>query len=322
MAYNIYDVIEIGKDEMRGVLGAKLLELGKKNKDVMILDADLMGASGIEKLVKDLPDQVINCGIQEANMMGVAAGLSLMGKIPFAHTFAPFATRRAFDQNFLSIGYAKQNVKILATDPGVYAELNGGTHMPFEDMGIMRNIPDATIIEPTDTEVLAGIFDEVASTYGLTYLRLVRRNAAQVYKPGNTFKIGKANLIREGKDVAIIAMGICVSEALKAANILKGQNISASILDMFTLKPIDRKAIVEQAKIAGCVVTAENHNVVNGLGSAVAEVLSEDCPTPLVRVGIQDEFGQVGKKEKLMDYYGMDANAIVEAAKKAIAKKA
>lgn len=309
------------KVEMRKVFCDTMIEVAKKNEKVVLLDADLMAAMGTKPFQAEFPDRTIDCGIQEANMIGVAAGLSATGFIPFAHTFGPFATRRACDQIFMSCAYAKQNVKIIGSDPGVTAALNGGTHMPFEDLGIMRGIPGMTVIEPADSTVIADMVRKVADIYGMHYIRLVRKNAPKVYEEGSTFDIGKAVQIRDGKDVTIIACGICVAEAIKAAAILEQEGITARVLDMFTIKPIDKEAVIAAAKDTGAIVTAENHSINNGLGSAVAEVLCENIPTPIVRIGSQDEFGEVGPVDYLKERFGMTAENIVAAAKKVIAKK-
>lgn len=307
--------------EMRKAYCETLMELAEKNEDIVALDADLMSAMGMTPFAKKYPERTVNCGVQEANMYGVAAGLSVMGKIPFAHTFATFCTRRACDQIFMSCAYARLNVKVIGSDPGITAALNGGTHMPFEDMGIMRNIPDMTVIEPTDSIMIRDIIKKVADAYGMFYIRLVRRNAVKVYEPGSTFDIGKAAYIRDGKDVTIIAAGLCVSEAIEAARILEGKGISARVLNMFTIKPIDKEAVIKSAVETGAIVTAENHNIINGLGSAVAEVLVENAPVPMERIGSQDEFGEVGPIDYLKVRFGMTAQDIVKKVEKVIKRK-
>jgi transketolase len=251
----------------------------------------------------------------------VAAGLSATGKIPFAHTFAPFITRRAGDQVFLSAAYAKLNVKLIGSDPGVTAALNGGTHMPFEDMGIMRLIPHMTVIEPTDSTMLKDVLKQIAGEYGTHYVRLVRKTVPKVYKSGSEFPIGKAVPLRSGTDVTIIASGFCVSQALKAADTLQREGISASVVDMFTWKPIDEVAITDAAAATGAIVTAENHNIINGLGAAVSEVLVKNKPVPVEMIGVNDEFGQVGPLDFLADHYGLTDSYIVEAAKRVMARK-
>ncbi|KUO75253.1 MAG: transketolase [Clostridia bacterium BRH_c25] len=306
---------------MRDVYCQTLMEMAKEDDSIVVLDADLMSSMGMVKFWKAYPERTFNCGIQEANMIGVAAGLSATGKVPYAHSFGPFASRRCFDQVFMSCAYAKLNVKIIGSDPGVTAAFNGGTHMPLEDIGIMRNIPEMTILEPVDTVMLSDLVKQVSDIYGVFYIRLLRKNAVKIYEEGSSFEIGKAVTLREGKDAAIIATGIMVAEALKAAGILAEKGISVKVVNMFTLKPIDKDAVIACAKETGAVVTAENHNIINGLGSAVAEVLSENVPVPLERVGVQDVFGEVGPEDYLKEKFGLTAENIVEKVKKAIARK-
>jgi len=307
--------------EIRKVFCETLIELANENKDIILMDADLMGAMGTKPFMAAHPDQTINCGIMEANMIGVAAGLSATGKIPFTHTFGPFATRRACDQIFMSGVYAKNNIKIIGSDPGITAQINGGTHMPFEDMGIMRGLPEMTVIEPTDAAMTAWAVKTLAATYGVQYMRLVRKQCVKVYDEGTEFELGKAVRLRDGKDVTIIASGFCVAEAIKAADELEAQGISARVLDMFCWKPIDVEAICKAAAETGAIVTAENHNVINGLGSAVAEVLVKNQPVPMEMIGVQDQFGEVGPLDYLADRFQLTAPYIVEAAKKAVARK-
>ena len=307
--------------EIRKVFCDTLIELANENKDIVLMDCDLMGAMGTKPFLAAHPDQTFNCGIMEANMIGVAAGLSATGKIPFTHTFGPFATRRACDQIFMSGVYAKNNIKIIGSDPGITAQINGGTHMPFEDMGIMRGLPEMTVIEPTDAAMTKWAVETLAKTYGVQYMRLVRKQCVKVYDDDAEFELGKAVQLRDGKDVTIIASGFCVAEAIKAADELEAQGISARVLDMFCWKPIDVEAICKAAGETGAIVTAENHNVINGLGSAVAEVLVKNAPVPMEMIGVQDLFGEVGDLNYLADRFQLTAPYIVEAAKKAVARK-
>ena len=306
---------------MRDAYVDTLLELAREDGHIMALDADLMLAMGVKRFTAEFPDRSINCGVQEANMFGVAAGLSVMGFIPFAHTFACFASRRACDQIFMSCAYARLNVKVIGSDPGVTAALNGGTHMPFEDMGIMRGIPGMTILEPTDSVMIRDVVRQVAGTYGMHYIRLVRRFVPKIYEEGSTFTIGQAVPLRDGRDLTIIATGLCTAEALAAAHLLEARGISARVLNMFTLKPIDQTAILTAAKETGAIVTAENHNILNGLGSAVAEVLGEHLPVPLERVGVRDEFGEVGPVSYLKERFGLTADHILAAAERVLKRK-
>jgi len=307
--------------EMRNMYCKTLMELAEKNENIVALDADLMSSMGMKAFQKAYPERTFNVGIQEANMIGTAAGLSATGLIPFAHSFGPFATRRCYDQIFLSCAYAKLNVKITGSDPGVTAAYNGGTHMPFEDMGILRNVPGITIIEPVDSVMLKNITEQIADKYGVFYTRLLRKNAVKIYEEGSIFEIGKAVPLIEGKDLTIFATGIMVEEALKAAEELAKEGISARVLNMFTLKPIDKEAIISCARETGAIVTAENHSVINGLGSAVAEVIGENVPVPIERVGVEDRFGQVGPVDYLKEQYGLTYKNIISKAKRVLERK-
>lgn len=321
MSYQLQETLQNDPIEMRAAFCETLMELAENNRDIIVLDADLMGAMGTRPFAKKFPEQTVNCGIQEANMMGVAAGMSALGKIPFAHTFGPFATRRACDQIFMSGAYARLNVKVVGSDPGITAALNGGTHMPFEDMGIMRGIPTMTVLEPTDTVMLRDLMRQIAGRYEMDYMRLVRKSSVRIFKDGSTFEIGKAVHLRDGSDVTIIASGFCVAESLKAAATLAEQGISVRVLNIFTWKPIDVEAIVKAAGETGAIVTAENHNVINGLGSAVAEVLAKNKPVPVEMVGVQDEFGEVGPVDYLADRFQLTEPYIIEAVKRVLARK-
>lgn len=309
------------EQEMRSVYCQTLMELAGKDQRLVVLDADLMSSMGMIPFAKAYPERTFNVGIQEANMIGVAAGLSATGKIPFAHSFAPFASRRCFDQIFLSCGYAKLNVRIVGSDPGVTAAFNGGTHMPLEDMGILRTVPNITLLEPTDSVMLRDLVEQTANLYGVFYIRLLRKNAMKIYEEGSTFEIGKAVEVKDGSNVTIIATGIMVEEALKAADSLAVEGINARVLNMFTLKPIDKEAIIRAARETGAIVTAENHNIINGLGSAVAEVIAENVLVPLERVGVNDHFGEVGPQNYLQEKFGLTAVNIVNKVKKAVARK-
>ena len=307
--------------EMRKAFASTLIELAKENKDIVVLDADLAGAMGTKAFGKEFPDRFIDVGIQEQNMIGVACGMSVAGKIPFTHTFGPFATRRVADQVFMSGVYNKANVKVVGSDPGITAALNGGTHMPFEDMGIMRLMPEMTILEPTDIVMLKNLLPQMVAKYGMMYMRLVRKDVVKVYDEGSEFEIGKMAELRDGSDVTLIASGYCVSEAQKAAEILAAKGISARVLDSFCWKPIDEEAIVKAAADTGAIVTCENHNVINGLGAAVAEVLVANKPVPVEMIGAQDEFGEVGPVSYLRERFHMTAEDIAAAAEKVIARK-
>lgn len=314
---------ENGKDvaNMRDAFCASLLDLAAENEKIVLLDADLMGAMGTKPFQKKYPERTVDCGIQEANMIGMACGLAVQGKIPFAHTFAPFCTRRACDQIFISGAYNHANVKVIGSDPGITAAYNGGTHMPFEDMGIMRGIPGMMVVEPTDIVMLRELMPQIAATEGMIYMRLVRKDVKKVYEDGSSFELGKAAVLSEGTDVTIIASGFCVSEAISAARILESQGVRAGVINLFTWKPIDEEAILRAAANTGAIVTAENHNIINGLGSAVSEVLIKNKPVPVEMVGVNDEFGEVGPVSYLRERFGLTDTAIVQAALRAIERK-
>jgi transketolase len=297
------------------------MQMAEKDDRIVALDADLISSSGMKPFFAKFPERAIQCGIAEANMIGIAAGLSLTGKVPFAHSFGPFASRRVCDQIFISAAYANLNIRILGSDPGVTAAYNGGTHMPFEDMGVLRSIPGITLIEPCDPVAVADIVSQLADVYGVYYMRMARKSSIAVYEPGSTFEIGKGNLLRNGTDVTIIASGIMVAEALKAATALEADGVSARVVDLFTWKPIDTELIVECAEKTGAIVTAENHNIFGGLGSAVSEAVTQNCPVPMEFVGVMDRFGQVGTEDFLRAEYGLTAENIAAAVKRAIERK-
>jgi transketolase len=301
--------------EMRKVYGNVVREKIVENTPIIALEADLMSAMAMDGVHRDHPQHVINCGIMEANVIGVAAGLSLTGRVPFVHTFTAFASRRCFDQLFMSLDYQKNNVKVIASDAGVTACHNGGTHMSFEDMGIVRGLANSIVLEVTDAVMFRDILQQLVDLKGFYWVRTIRKQATQVYKEGSTFTIGKANRLRDGDDITLIANGIMVAEALKAAEILARDGISAAVIDMFTLKPIDKEIIQQYAAKTGKIVTCENHSIHNGLGSAVAEVLVEHTPVPMRRVGVKERYGQVGTQDFLQQEYGLTAEHILEAAK-------
>lgn len=308
--------------EMRDAYCNTLMKLAFRDGRVVALDADLSRSMGMTRYAEAFPDRFVNVGIQEANMMGVAAGLSATGKVPYAHSFAAFASRRCYDQAFLSCAYAKLNVRIIGSDPGITAAYNGGTHMPFEDMGIMRNIPGITILEPVDAVMLENLVEQTLDLYGIFYIRLLRKKAVRIYEEGSSFEIGRGVLLKEGGDATVIAGGIMADEALKAAEALEKEGVSVRVVNMFTLKPIDREMVIKCARETGAIVTAENHSIINGLGSAVAEVLSEHAPVPLERVGVKDLFGEVGPVDYLKQRFEMTFEDIMGKVKKAMERKA
>ncbi len=307
---------------LRETYCSTLMELAAKDDRIMALDADLMSSSGMKPFKNAYPDRFVNVGIAEANMVGVAAGLSATGKIPFAHSFGTFATRRVCDQIFMSVAYAKLNVRIVGTDPGVCAAFNGGTHMPLEDMAVLRAIPEMILVEPTDTVQLKDLLPKIANQHGAYYIRLLRKNAVAVYEEGSTFEIGKGAILREGTDVTLVCSGIMVPEALAAAKLLEEQGKSVKVVNMFTWKPIDAELLERCAAETGAIVTCENHNVVGGLGGAVAEVLVKTKPVPVEMIGVQDIFGEVGPEDYLRGRFHLMPVDIAAAALRAIERKA
>lgn len=302
--------------ELRKVCTNKFEEYLTKDEKVVVLDADLMGSLGSGNLVEKYKGRVINVGIMEAQEISCAAGLSRVGLKPFVHTFTAFASRRCLDQIFISSLYQNNPITVIASDAGIQAVHNGGTHMSFEDMGLIRGLANSVVIEPTDSNVLKSVLDEVYSKQDKFYwIRLTRKNVFKIYEEGSKFEIGKANVLQLGSDICIIAIGMMVHEARMAAKKLEEEGISVTVIDMFTLKPIDREAIIKHSKGKKLVVTAENHSITNGLGSAVAEVLAEECQTKLVRVGVKERFGQVGTLEFLQEEYGLRAEDIYQAVK-------
>ena len=302
------------------ILGRVIPDMCEKDSDVIYLDADLMNCIGTLKWGMQHPERAIDCGIAEANMIGVAAGLAAEGFKPICHTFGPFASRRCFDQVFLSAAYAKNDITIIGTDPGVTAALNGGTHMPFEDVALYRTIPTATIFEPSDMNCLESILRQCPDIPGVKYIRVGRKNLAKVYEDGVEAEVGKAQVLRDGKDVTIVAAGIMIHEAMQAAKELAEEGIDAAVIDMFTIKPIDAKTIEEYAKKTGRVVVCENHSKHGGLYSAVLEVLSEHCPVPAECVAVEDEFGEVGPQNYLQERFGLTKEHVKEQVKKVLSR--
>lgn len=308
--------------EMRLVYAETLLNLAEKDPAVVVLEADLMKASGMALFKERFPERTFDFGVAEANMIGAAAGLSAGGKIPFAHTFACFITRRAYDQIFVSGAYAQQNLKLIGSDPGIAATLNGGTHMPFEDAGIMRNIPGMVVFEPGDPVSLAALTEEMYRHRGCCYMRLFRKPAKVLYGGREKFALGKGNVLREGRHCTLIAAGVIpLGQALQAAQLLEKEGISAAVLDMHTIKPLDEALVITYARKTGAVLTCENHQIVNGLGSAVAEVIAEKCRVPFLRCGIEDAFGEVGELDYLLQRYKLDAASIAQKARNLLSAK-
>ena len=298
-----------------------MLEMMAENDKLVHIDCDLMGCINTGKLQKAFPERTFNAGIAEQNAMGVAAGMAATGLTAFVHSFGCFASRRMFDQAFLAAGYSELPVHVIGSDPGVTAAFNGATHMPFEDCALYMTIPNAVVIDSCDFAQTKSLTKKLAADNRPSYMRLIRKGFTTVYADGSEFEIGKGVTLKTGTDVTIIASGIMVDEALKAEELLAKDGISARVIDMHTWKPLDEELVLKAAAETGCIVTAENHQVSCGLGSAVANVLTEKCLVPLERIGIQNRFGQVGPQDFLMKEYNLTAEDIAAAAKKAIARK-
>ncbi len=301
----------VQKMATREAYGKALAEFGAKYPDLVVLDADLANATKTNSFQKVFPDRHIDCGIAECNMMGIAAGLATVGKIPFASTFAMFASGRAYEQVRNSIGYPHLNVKIGATHAGITVGEDGASHQCLEDMALMRAIPGMVVINPSDAVEARAAVQAAIEYVGPVYLRFGRAavpiiNDREDYK----FEIGKGELLREGSDVTIVATGICVSSALEAADKLAADGISAEVINIHTIKPLDTELIVKSAKKTGKVVTAEEHTIIGGLGGAVCEALSEKAPTPVLRIGVNDVFGESGTAAALVAKYGLDGEGI------------
>ena len=300
--------------------GNALAQLGEKY-DIVVLDADLSKSTKTETFKKKFPERFINCGIAEGNMMSVAAGLAATGKIVFASTFAMFAAGRAFEQIRNSIGYPHLNVKIGATHAGLSVGEDGATHQCNEDIGLMRTIPGMVILNPADDTEARKCVEAAVKHDGPVYLRFGRLGVPVIYDEDYNFEIGKGNVIAEGNDVTIVATGLMVAEALKAREILLEEGISARVINICCIKPIDTELLCRASKETGAIVTAEEHSIYGGLGSAVAEAICETAPCTVLRVGVQDTYGSSGPAKEVLEYYGLTAKNIAETAKKAIAAK-
>lgn len=302
---------EVKKIATRASYGSALVEVGAANPNVVVLDADLAAATKTDVFKKAYPDRHIDCGIAECNMMGIAAGLSLTGKIPFASSFAMFAAGRAFEQVRNSIGYPHLNVKIGATHAGISVGEDGASHQCNEDIALMRTIPGMVIINPADDVEAKAAVKAAVDYEGPVYLRFGRA-AVPVINDNDEYKfeIGKGVLLREGSDVTIVATGICVSASLEATEMLAADGISAEVINIHTIKPLDEELVVNSAKKTGKVVTAEEHSVIGGLGSAVCDALCKEAPTPVCKIGMQDIFGESGSAAALIAKYGLDAEGI------------
>ena len=307
---------EVKKIATRASYGAALVELGKKHENLVVLDADLAAATQTGMFKKEFPERHIDCGIAECNMMGIAAGLATTGKVPFASTFAMFAAGRAFEQVRNSIAYPKINVKIGATHGGISVGEDGATHQCCEDFALMRVIPGMVVACPSDDIEAKAMVKAAYEHVGPVYMRFGRLAVPVINDEANyKFEIGKGITLKEGKDVTIIATGLEVNESLEAAKLLEADGISAEVINIHTIKPLDKELVVASAKKTGKVVTVEEHSVIGGLGGAVAEALSEEAPTKMLRIGMMDKFGQSGPAKALIEYYGLDGKSIYEKVK-------
>ena len=312
---------DIIKTATRDAYGKALIELGSSDKKIMVLDADLAEATRTGKFKKEFPDKFIDCGIAEGNMMSIAAGLASTGYTVFASSFAMFAAGRAFEQVRNSIAYPHLNVKIGATHAGISVGEDGASHQCCEDIALMRSIPGMVILNPADDVEARLCVLAAAEHEGPVYMRFGRLAVPRVFDETYKFEIGKGNVLKEGNDVTIIATGLMVNEALMACDKLAAEGISARVVNMATIKPIDRDIIIDSAKKTGVIVTAEEHNIIGGLGSAVTEVVCETVPVPVLRVGVNDEFGKSGPAVELLHIFGLDADNIAAKAKEAVSLK-
>lgn len=323
MAVNFVAKHEKDTHASRDGFAFTLLAMMEEDPSVCYVDCDLMGCINTKQLRTKFPDRAIEAGIAEGNAVGIAAGLAATGKKVYMHSFGTFASRRCYDQVYMSAAYAGLTVHVYGSDAGVCAAYNGGTHMPFEDAGMYLSIPESTVIDACDYEQLAAVTRALADVEGVSYTRFVRKDVMKIYGEGTEFKIGKGIVLHESdEDVAtVFCSGIMVDEALKAYEQLLEENIKIRVVDMFTWKPLDEELVLKAATETGAIVSVENHNVTCGLGAAISRVLSEKLPTPQEFVGVQDRFGQVGPQSFLMDEYGLRAAEIIAAVKKVINRK-
>lgn len=305
----------------RDAYGEALKELGSVNKKIVVLDADLSKSTKTSVFKEAFPDRHFNVGIAEQNLIGTAAGLATAGKVPFASSFAVFATGRAFEIIRNSVAYPKLNVKIAATHAGITVGEDGATHQANEDVAIMRTLPNMTVVVPADAAETKAVISWAAEYGGPVYIRLGRSGVPDIFDESYTFTYGKGTEIMQGTDATIVAMGIMVAPALEAAKELQAKGVSVGVINMSCVKPIDTELLVEAAKRSGAIVTCEEHNVIGGLGGAVAEVLGEHCPVPMQRVGMQDCFGESGTPKELLAKYGLTKEAVAAAVEQVITRK-
>lgn len=305
----------------RDAYGEALAELGAENEQIVALDADLSGSTKTGVFAKKFPARFFNMGIAEANMVGTAAGLASVGKIPFLSTFAIFAAGRAWEQIRQSVAYPKANVKIVATHGGVTVGEDGGSHQSVEDIAIMRAIPNMTVLVPADGEETKGAIRAAAAYKGPVYVRLGRNKVPNVFPAGHSFQIGKGVELTAGNDLTFVTTGLMTAQAVIAAEKLSAEGISARVVHLGTVKPLDKELVLKAARETGAIVTAEEHSVVGGLGGAVAELLAEECPTLMKRIGVYDRFGTSGKSDELLKYFGLNAETLVEAGREIVSRK-
>ena len=317
----IKDVVAKNEKETRAGFGEAIYELGKKNENVVVLTADLAGSLKLHPFIKDFPERYFQCGIAEANMMGIAAGLTIGGKIPYTTTFANFSTGRVYDQIRQSIAYSNKNVKICASHAGLTLGEDGATHQILEDIGLMRLLPNMTVIVPCDFNQTKAATLAIADYEGPVYLRFGRPKWPNFTEENQHFEIGKAQVLAEGSDITIFACGHLVWKAVEAAKILEEKGISVELINIHTIKPLDEEAIIKSISKTKCAVTAEEHNILGGLGDCIAHVAAKNCPIHIEYVGTKDTFGESGKPEELLKKYGLDTPDIVAAAEKSLARK-
>ncbi len=317
----IKDIVAKNEKETRAGFGEGIYELGKTNENVVVLTADLAGSLKLHPFIKDFPERYFQCGIAEANMIGIGAGLTIGGKIPFTTTFANFSTGRVYDQIRQSVAYSNKNVKICASHAGLTLGEDGATHQILEDIGLMRMLPGMTVVVPCDFNQTKAATLAIADYKGPVYLRFGRPKWPNFTEENQEFKIGKAQILSEGNDITIFACGHLVWKAIEAGKILEEKGISVELINLHTIKPLDEEAIIKSIQKTKCAVTAEEHNILGGMGDAVAHVAASNFPIPIQYIGTKDTFGESGKPEDLLKKYGLDTPDIVKAAEIAMSKK-
>ncbi len=305
----------------RDSYGEKLVELGSRYEDIVVLDADLAKSTKTIQFKKEFPERFFDMGVAEQNLIGTAAGLSLAGKVPFASTFAIFATGRAYDQLRNTVCYSRLNVRVVSSHAGLTVGEDGGSHQALEDIALARVLPEMTVIVPADAVETQAVLEYSMEYHGPMYIRLGRPKVPIVCGDDYRFELGKGTILRRGSQAAIIATGITVAMALEAAQLLEAKGLDVEVVNMASIKPLDSELVIDCARKTGAVVTAEEHSIIGGLGSAVAEVLVENQPVPMERVGVRDTFGESGSPKELLDKYGISASHIVAAVEKAVARK-